>query len=208
MLFWSVTTDNTFRSIRYCYTISQFLHNSPSHLRIFTGGHQSKGFQCSLICISHSPHPKDPALRPPGNPSETCPLLSRLAQETVVAKRPKPSQKWQTAVFSIRKTLKFLLLELEDLHMRMCAWLYGEKKTVWYKEGHTERLPGMFLPEKDSFPESLQRTFFVSPAVPFTVLLYRSREVSSWCSGTTERIFQSPVSKGAQAPCCYGHLQT
>lgn len=64
-------------------------------LRIFTGGHQSKGFQFTLICISHSPHPKDPALRPPGNPSEICPLLSRLAQETVVVKRPKPSQKWQ-----------------------------------------------------------------------------------------------------------------
>lgn len=34
-------------------------------------------------------------LRPPGNPLETHPLLSRLAQETVVVKRQKPSQKWQ-----------------------------------------------------------------------------------------------------------------
>lgn len=81
-------------------------------------------------------------------------------------------------------------------------------KILWYKEGHTERLSGMFLPKKGSFPGSLQKTFFASPAAPFTMLLYRSREVSSQCSGTIEHIFQSPVSKGVQAPCCHGHLQT
>lgn len=50
--------------------------------------------------------------------------------------------------------------------MRTCIWLYGQKKTVWYKEGHTERLPGMFLPEKESFPESLQKTFFCLACCP------------------------------------------
>lgn len=29
--FWSVTTDNTFRAVRYSYPISQFLHNSLLH---------------------------------------------------------------------------------------------------------------------------------------------------------------------------------
>lgn len=66
----------------------------------------------------------------------------------------------------------------------------------------------MFLPEKESFPRSLKTTYFASAAAPFTMRLYRSREVSSKCSDRIEHIFQSPVSKGVQAQCCHGHLQT
>lgn len=66
----------------------------------------------------------------------------------------------------------------------------------------------MFLPEKASFPGSLQKNIFALPPAPFTMLLYRSREVSSECSGTIEHICQSPVFKGSRAPCCHGHLQS
>lgn len=46
----------------------------------------------------------------------------------------------------------------------------GREKIAQYKEGHTARLPGMLLPKKESFPGSLQKPFFVSPAAPFTLL--------------------------------------
>lgn len=46
----------------------------------------------------------------------------------------------------------------------------GREKIAQYKEGHTARLPGMLLPKKESFPRSLQKPFFVSPAAPFTLL--------------------------------------
>ena len=56
-------------------------------------GADTRNLSFSLMFLSHCPHPKDPALSPPGNPSETRPLLSRLAQETVADKRQKPSHK-------------------------------------------------------------------------------------------------------------------
>jgi len=85
-----------------------------SYLRIFTGRYHKGNFSCSLVFLTHCPHPKDLALSPPGNPSDTHPFLLRLAQETVAGKRQKPSHKVNgklTAVFSIIKTPKILLLE-------------------------------------------------------------------------------------------------
>lgn len=64
---------------------------------------------------------------------------------------------------------------------------------VQHKDGQTERILGMFLSEKEP-----TESVFALPGALFTRLLYRSREVSSECSGTIEHIFQSPVSKGVQ----------
>lgn len=65
---------------------------------------RSSGF--SFIFLNHCPHPKDPTLSPPGNPPETHPLPSRLAQETVAGKRQNPPHNVNSkliAVFYIRK---------------------------------------------------------------------------------------------------------
>jgi len=63
------------------------------------------------------------------------------------------------------------------------------EKILWYEEGNTQRLSAMILPKKESFPGSLQKTFFALSAAPFAMLLCRSTEVSSECSGTTENTF-------------------
>lgn len=71
----------------------------------------------SLIFLSQRPHPKDPALSPPGNPSGMHPPLSTQPQETAAGKRQSPSHEANgklTAEFSIRKTPKVLMLEREE----------------------------------------------------------------------------------------------
>lgn len=51
-------------------------------------GANKRNFISLLISLSQCPHPKDLALSPPGNPLETHPLLSTVALETAVGKRP------------------------------------------------------------------------------------------------------------------------
>lgn len=58
----------------------------------------------------------------------------------------------------------------------LAIWI---EKILWYKEGHTKRLSGMFLPEKKSFPESLQKPFFLPRLLPHLLCCCTGQEKSA-----------------------------
>lgn len=101
-----------------------------------------------LCCCSH---PNGPFPEPSWNPSETDPLLPRLAQETVADKRQEASHQANGSLMTVfitrhTKGPSLMMGSVSD-NVYLTA---GRQKIAQHKEGHTARLPGMLLPKRES----------------------------------------------------------
>lgn len=125
------------------------LSSSLNYLRIFTGRCQHKeDFHSFSFAVA--PILRDPSRSPPGNPSETHPLLPRPAQLTGVDKRQEASHQVNGSLmtrFSIRQTPN--VLERGELCLAVHIWPQGEQKQPGLRKDTQRSSQGRFCPERN-----------------------------------------------------------